>query len=150
MAKLTRILIAYILATVTAGLCTSVLATQIAMQNLIDLGASIPLSARFQATRDDLAGFAFAFILVTAIGFLLALPLARWTAHLIGGFRSMAFVLGGYLGSAAALTAVTLLQYQLLGDTVVPSISEPAGIAFAAIGGALGGWVFSVITRARR
>ncbi|WP_420430542.1 hypothetical protein [Hyphobacterium sp.] len=146
-----RIFIAYVAAAIAGGLATTLLSTQVVLLYLAGAGADIPLAARSDAMLADLTGFAPTLILLTAIGYLLALPVAALVSRLVGGLRTIGYVLAGFVTILVMVTAIEVYYQSVLGVGITPIASARAfwGLAVMALGGALGGWVFARLARAR-
>ena len=146
-----RTLIAFVAAVIVGGLATTLLSTQIVLLYLAGAGADIPLAARSDAMLADLTGFAPTLILLTAIGYLIALPVAALVSRLVGGLRTIGYVLAGFATILVMVTAIEVFYQSVLGVGITPiaSAREFWGLAMMALGGALGGWVFALLARSR-
>lgn len=94
-----RLLLAFLLAVLLASLLASIFQTQTNLAALQAIGAPVPLSVRLGTTALDLLGFTPTFILLSALGFVFALPLAAWLARRMPALRWLIFVLAGAAAS---------------------------------------------------
>lgn len=90
-----RLLLAFVLAVLLAALLGSIFQTQTNLAALQALGAPVPVDVRLGTTCLDLLGFAPTFALLSALGFLFALPAAVWCARRLPNLRWLVFVLAG-------------------------------------------------------
>lgn len=144
-----RPVIAYLAAVVTGGLATTILSTQVVLQYLVNAGAAMPLDARLDATLADLGGFAPTLILLTAIGYLIAFPVARLVSRRIGGLRSFGYVLAGFVTIMVMIYAIEVFYQAVLASTITPigSGRDLWGLLILGLGGALGGGVFAQLAK---
>jgi hypothetical protein len=144
-----RPVIAYLAAVVTGGLATTILSTQVVLQYLVNAGADMPLDARLDATLADLTGFAPTLILLTAIGYLIAFPVARLVSRQIGGLRTSGYVLAGFVTIMVMIYAIEVFYQTVLASTITPigSGRDLWGLLIIGLGGALGGGVFALLAR---
>lgn len=144
-----RLPIAYLTAVLTGGLVTTILSTQVVLQYLVTAGAAMPPAARLEATFADLTGFAPTLILLTAIGYLIAFPVARLVSRRIGSLRTSGYVLAGFVTIMVMIYAIEIFYQQALGSTITPigSGRHLWGLLILGLGGALGGGVFAQLSK---
>ena len=148
----TRLVIAYGIAVLIGGIATTILSTQVVLQYLVNAGADMPLNVRLDATLTDLAGFAPTLILLTAIGYLIAFPVARLISWQLGALRTFGYVLSGFVTIMVMIYAIELFYQTVLASTITPigSGRDLWGLLIIGIGGALGGWVFALLAKPGR
>jgi hypothetical protein len=148
----TRPVIAYLAAVVTGGLATTILSTQIVLQYLVNAGAAMPLDARLDATLTDLTGFAPTLILLTAIGYLIAFPVARLISRQLGALRTFGYVLAGFVTIMVMIYAIEVFYQTILASTITPigSGRDLWGLLIIGLGGATGGSVFALLAKPAR
>jgi len=141
----TRLVIAYGSAVLVGGVATTILSTQIVLQYLVNAGADMPLAVRLDATVTDLVGFAPTLILLTAIGYLIAFPVARSVSRRIGGLRTFGYTLSGFVTIMMMIYAIEVFYQTLLDSTITPigSGRDLMGLLIIGMAGAAGGWVFA-------
>jgi hypothetical protein len=151
MAGWIRTIIAYLAAVLFGGIAATLLSTQVVLLYLAGAGAEIPFAARSEAMLADLTGFAPTLIALTALGFLIALPVAAWISRALGGLRTFGYVLAGFVTIAVMVTAIEVFYQGVLGTEITPiaAARELWGLVVMALGGALGGWVFAALAPAR-
>lgn len=144
-----RLPLAYLIAVLIGGLATTILSTQIVLQYLVNTGAEMPLTARHDATLADLTGFAPTLILLTAIGYLIALPVARFVSTRIGRLRTFGYVLAGFVTIMVMIYAIEVFYQAVLASTIAPIASgrDLWGLLILGFGGAIGGLVFAGLAR---
>ncbi len=144
-----RLPMAYIIAVITGGLAVTILSTQIVLQYLVNAGAAMPLQARLDATLADLAGFAPTLMLLTAIGYLAAFPVARFVSARIGRMRTFGYVAAGFVTIMVMIYAIEVFYQAVLASTITPIASgrDLWGLLIIGLGGALGGGVFARLAK---
>ncbi|GJL97341.1 MAG: hypothetical protein DHS20C06_11580 [Hyphobacterium sp.] len=145
-------MLAYIAAVLAGGLLTTILSTQVVLQYLVNAGANMPFGARLDATLADLTGFAPTLIALTAIGYLIALPLAGLISRWIGGLRTFGYAASGYVTIMVMIHAIEVFYQAILASTITPigSGRDFWGLLIIGIGGAAGGLVFAKLAPRRR
>ncbi|MDP4788669.1 MAG: hypothetical protein NWR64_01665 [Haliea sp.] len=141
-----RVLKAFFPAVLLAYILGSVLATQTVLAKLAALGVAVPMTVRLQASLHDVIGMT-AYLLLILVAFVLALPVAAWLvrAHRVPGPRLFWFTLAGFAG----VIALHLIMNQVLGIWVIAAAREWPGLLLQGLAGAMGGWVFGVISKNR-
>jgi len=147
----TRLALAYIIAVLVGGILTTILSTQVVLQYLVNAGAAMPFDVRWTATRTDLAGFAPTLILLTAIGYLIAFPVAAFIARRIGGLRAFGYAAAGYVTIMVMIHAIEVFYQAMLASTITPigSGRDLWGLLIIGFGGAIGGLVFAGLSPVR-
>lgn len=144
-----RLSLAYAIAVVIGGLLTTILSTQVVLQYLINAGADMPLGVRLEATLADLAGFAPTLTLLTAIGYLIAFPVAAFVSRRIGSLRVFGYAAAGYVTIMVMIHAIEVFYQAALASTITPigSGRDLWGLLIIGFGGAAGGLVFAKMAR---
>jgi hypothetical protein len=132
-----RWLMAWALAVVVTGALGSVIQTQFNLARIAGLGESVGLSTRLQTTGHDLVHFAPNYLIIVALGLLIALVVAgalvrRWPRQ-----AGWLFPLAGFLAVATALG----LMSAMLPVTVIGAARSAVGFLALCLAGALGGWL---------
>lgn len=135
----------YAVAFTAAVLCTSLLAsifsTQSVISSLQEVGAVVPFATRVSMTLVDFKIFEI-LIAVVAACFLIGFIIAALCNRFIINNRHAWFVLAG----ACALVCTLLLMNWFLQLMPIAGARSLFGLAFQAVAGAIGGFVFSKIT----
>lgn len=139
-----RLLLAFLLAVLLASLLASIFQTQTNLAALQALGAPMPLDVRVGTTCLDLIGFAPTFALLSALGFLVALPLAAWLARRMPPLRWLIFVLAG---AAAIWTALALANAVAPMPTLIAADRSPFGTLGLMACGSVGALLFGLLGR---
>lgn len=142
-----RVLKAFFPAVIAAYVVGSLLATQVVLGNLGDMGVEVTLSTRLQASLHDLLGMP-AYLLLILLAFVVAMPVAAGLVrvHALPGTRVFWFTLAGFV----ALVALHLIMRQVLGLYPVAAAREWSGLLLQGFAGAVGGFLYSVISRSGR
>jgi hypothetical protein len=127
----------WLLAVVTAAALGSVVQTQFNLLALSELGLAIPLPVRMTTTWRDLIGFAPAYAVIVAGGFVVAFPIATWLLRRWPRQRWLLPVAG-----ATAIVTALLLMNWLLKLTAIAAARDPWAVLFLALAGAAGGWLY--------
>lgn len=102
---------AYFAAVVTIYLVGSVAITQMNLQSLIGLGAQIPVSVRWHATWTDLQGLLVPYLILIAIGVLIAVVVTGQISRFFPRYRMWLYP----IACAVALLAIHLLLKGIFG-----------------------------------
>jgi len=141
--KLLRLLFAWLTASVVTGATGSIIQTQYNLAAIAGIGAPSSLAIRIQTTLQDLAGFAPAFALIAAGGFIIAFPAAALLARYWRAGRTMRYAAAG----AAAVATAILVMNAMLPVTGIGATRWASGILALSATGGLGGLVFARLTR---
>lgn len=139
-----RLLLAFLLAVLLASLLASIFQTQTNLAALQALGAPMPMDVRVATTCLDLLGFAPTFILLSTLGFLVALPLAAWFARRMPTLRWLIFVLAG---AVAIWTALALANTLAPMPTLIAADRSPFGTLGLMACGSVGALLFGLLGR---
>lgn len=139
-----RLLLAFVLAVLLASLLASIFQTQANLAALQALGAPVPLDVRLGTTCLDLLGFTPTFILLSALGFIFALPLAAWLARRMPTLRWLIFVLAG---AAAIWSALALANTVAPMPTLIAADRNPFGTLGLMACGSVGALLFGLLGR---
>ena len=129
------VLLAYVLGTM--------LATQMILGNVEDLGLSVSLTERAAATLHDVMGMASSYLLLILVAFILALPVAAALSRWMPGHRALLYALAGFVG----ILALHLIMKALLGVTGIAAARTIAGLLGQGLAGAAGGLCFHWLSR---
>ena len=130
---------AYFAAVVTIYLVGSVAITQINLQSLIGLGAQIPVSVRWHATWTDLQGLLVPYLILIAIGVLIAVVVTGQISRFFPRYRMWLYP----IACAVALLAIHLLLKGIFGLWGVAGARPPVGLLLQGLAGGLGGWLYA-------
>jgi len=138
-----RVLKAFFPAVIAAYILGCLFATQVVLANLAAMGVEVSLATRAQASLHDLLGMT-AYLLLILVAFVIAMPVAAGLVrvHVLPGTRVFWFTLAGFI----ALIAVHLIMRQALGLYPVAAAREWGGLLLQGLAGAVGGFLFSVIS----
>jgi hypothetical protein len=142
-----RVLKAFFPAVIVAYILGCLFATQVVLANLAAMGVEVSLATRAQASLHDLLGMT-AYLLLILAAFVIAMPVAAGLVrvHVLPGTRVFWFTLAGFV----ALVAVHLIMRQVLGLYPVAAAREWGGLLLQGLAGAVGGFLYSVISSSSR
>lgn len=122
----------------------SVVQTQFNLQSLVALDVPVPPDLRALTTLQDLAGFAPVYAGILAAGWLPALALAGWWAHLWPAARTALLTAAAGIGMVAAVRAVDALAPM---PVLIDATRGWPGLLSMAVGAALGGWLYARLSK---
>jgi hypothetical protein len=144
MAAFGRALLAFLLAVLCAYLAAAVLSTQSVMSSLTDMGIEVTLAVRWGTTLHDLLGLLPTLMPLLAVALLLGFVVAGGFVRWQPTWRGFGFPLAGFL----AIVVMHLLMRQVLELTPVAAARNLPGLLLQGAAGALGGYVYGLITTA--
>lgn len=144
-----RTITGYFLAVVATTVSGSLLQTQLVLQGLERVGATIPAEVRFETALNDLTGFGVQFGMIVAIALAVGFIVAFGAKQVLKPLAPIAYPLGGACAMAAALVALPILL-NLDGITPFAGARGMLGFALQCLAGGLGGFVFSLFAGGRR
>ncbi|MEQ9463778.1 MAG: hypothetical protein RJQ10_08960 [Haliea sp.] len=138
-----RVLKAFFPAVIAAYVLGCLLATQVVLGNLADMGVDISLTTRLQASLHDVLGMT-AYLLLILVAFVIAMPVAAGLVriHVVPGTRVFWFSLAGFV----ALVVLHLVMRQLLGLYPVAAAREWGGLLLQGFAGGVGGFLYNLIS----
>jgi hypothetical protein len=143
-----RTFLIFLLSVLVGSVLVSIANTHVVLQSLSAVGADFPAAVRIDAMKRDLLGFGPTLFVVVLIGFTIALPIAGWTARLLGKpWRRIGFTLAGGVAIACIMMAITAYYGEVLHSTVTPVASSRTlpGLLSLALAGAGAGFLFSLL-----
>jgi hypothetical protein len=140
-----RRIVAFMLAVAVTSALGAALHTQFVVASVTGLGHPVAFGDRLVWTAHDVASMFPTFAPIIAFAFLLAFPVAALVSRRLPNLRTIGYVLAG----ALALFCALLVMKQLLDISGVAGARTTAGLLAQAAAGAVGGWVFAMVSRAR-
>ncbi|MBX3504196.1 MAG: hypothetical protein KF895_01870 [Parvibaculum sp.] len=140
-----RVVLAFLAAVVVTTILGAAFHTQFVIGRLSDLGIAVSFSDRLSTTLHDIGGMAPMFGMVIAIGFLVAFLAGALVYRFAGARRELIYVVAGAVAIAVALSAMAMV-YSI---TPIAGARSWAGFAAQMLAGALGGYAFAMLSRAR-
>ena len=141
-----RVVLAFLAAVVVAVVVGCFSHTQFVLAALAEVSGPIPIADRIATTWFDLTGMAPLYGAVVAIGFLIAFSVAAAIIYFVPFLRTTGFVLAG---AAAIVVALEAMSVQFWGTTPIAGARGMLGMSGQAVAGALGGYVFAVLSATR-
>lgn len=141
-----RVMKAYFPAVLLAYVLGSVVATQFILSRVASMGVAVSPVDRFSASVHDLLGLASSYLVLIAVAFVLALPVAAGLSRLLPRHRALLYALAGFVG----LVALHLIMKAVLGVSGIAATRSLAGLLSQGAAGALGGFCFHVLSRGGR
>lgn len=142
-----RALIAYLIAVAATFAAASFAHTQMVLNELAAMGAPVDAGLRLTTALSDMIGLIAngsppgIFVIIIALGMLIAFPAAGLVARLAPGLRWFVFMVAG----ATAMFAIFALLKSQLGTVGLFGARGTMGLALQMGAGALGGLIFSVL-----
>lgn len=127
-----------------AVLWGSIAQTQFNLAALTSLGAEIGTGTRLATTGQDLLGFGPLYAAVVGVILLVALPIAAALTRLMPRFRLLWFTVSAGVGWLVALRLIDALVPM---PTLIAATRDWPGLVVMAIGVALAGALFAMLTR---
>ncbi|MFN2328183.1 MAG: hypothetical protein ABR612_04650 [Chromatocurvus sp.] len=141
-----RALKAYIVAVFIAYLLASVAASQVILAQVTAMGVAVSLTDRLSASLHDLLGLASSYLVLIAVAFALAMPVAAGLHRLLPRQRALFYTLAGFL----AIVALHLIMKAVLGVSGIAATRSLPGLLSQGAAGAAGGLCFHALTGRRR
>ncbi|NND01041.1 MAG: hypothetical protein HKN85_12745 [Gammaproteobacteria bacterium] len=145
MRKAIRTLVAFVVAALVAATASSIFSTQMVIAGLQSLGVSVPLNTRLIMTFQDFA------ILQTLLPVVAACYLVGFLLAALGHYKLRGNRLAWYVtaGGSALLVALLVLS-AVLQLMPVAGARTAIGLLTQTLAGAIGGYVFSLLTTQRK
>lgn len=137
---------AYVLAVLLAYLFASVAATQLVLAQVAAMGVAVSLGDRLTASLHDLQGLILSYLLLIAVAFAVALPVAAGLHWQLQRQRALLYGLAGFI----AIVALHTIMKAVLGVSGIAATRSLAGLLSQGVAGAFGGLCFHRLTRPRR
>lgn len=102
----TRVVLAFILAVLLAGMLGSIFQTQVNLADMRDIGPPISFTQRVANTWHDLIHFAPLYLFIVLPSFLISFFLAEWLARKVPGHRMFWLVVAAVVGLAVSFQVV--------------------------------------------
>lgn len=135
----------FVAAAVAAAALGTVSSTQFVLQELADLGVTIPLDTRLWATWHDLMGMAPTLAAVVTPGLLVAFLAGALVVRFAGVLRTIVYAVAG----AATLVIAVLVMREVLGVTPISGARTAVGLMGQGAAGLIAGWLFAMVSRPR-
>ena len=143
--RILNLLLAFVVAVIVTTILGAVFHTQFVIGRLTDMGIAVPFSDRLSTTLHDIAGMAPLFGLVIAGGFLVAFLAGALVFRLAGVQRNLVYAVAGAVALGVALSVMAMV----FNSTPIAGARSWAGFVAQMAAGALGGYVFAIISRVR-
>lgn len=140
-----RVLKAYVAAVFMAYLLASVAASQVILAQVTAMGVTVSLTDRVSASFHDLIGLASSYLLLIAVAFALAIPVAYGLQRLLPRQRVLFYTLAGF----TAIVALHMIMKAILGVSGIAATRSLPGLLSQGAAGAAGGLCFHALTRRR-
>lgn len=148
-APVIQALLAWAACVLTTYMLASLFQTSFVLAGLHSAGAELPLAIILRTALYDLYGLAFnalfvSYLLLIAIGFVIALPVAAWLKKWTHARSLVIYPLAGAVLMGSMLSLAKMVFY---GITLYAGTRGPAGLACQMLAGAAGGVVFALVNR---
>lgn len=139
-----RILKAFLPAVVLTFLLASIFSTQANLAQVQAMGLDVDWATRLSTTVQDIVGMASSYLLLIAIAFAVALPVASWLARRFPAMRGLLFALAGF----TAIAALHLALQSALGIHVIAATRSMSGFLWQCLAGVAGAYLYYRLIRA--
>ena len=140
-----KLVLAYILAVVTAYVAAVLAYTQLNLANVVEMGLPVNLMDRIGAAAHDLIGMASLYLPIIAVALLLAFGFTAIVLRWVPQLRTLGYMLAGFVGIFVVDYALGAL---LTGGTHPLAVTRTTvGLLSQCVAGALGGYVFVLLLR---
>lgn len=143
--RILKLVLAFVAAVIVTTILGAVFHTQFVIGRLTDMGIAVSFSDRLATTLHDIGGMAPLFGLVIARGFLIAFLAGALVYRFAGTQRNLVYAVAGAVAIGVALSAMGMV-YNI---TPIAGARSWAGFIAQMAAGALGGYVFALISRVR-
>jgi hypothetical protein len=140
-----RSIFAFIVAVLVAYLIGAALATQHVLGALTDMGMDITFAVWAEATLHDLIGMFAIYVPLITVAFLIGIPVALLISRGRPGWRRIGYIVGCF----TSIVAIHSLMPQVLDVTPVAATRYFSGLMMQGFAGAVAGYVFYLLGRAR-
>jgi len=144
--KWIRRLVAFVLAVVATSVVGAIAHSQFIASAVSGLGHPVPLGDRLSWAGHDAVGMFSTYAPIIAIGFAIAFLVAALIVRKLPHLRNIGYTLAG---AVAIVVAIVVLK-QMLDVMGIASARSMLGVIAQAIAGAIGGWLFAIVSRDRR
>jgi len=134
--------VAFTAAVLFSSVLGSIFSTQFVIASLQSIGAEVTLGTRLTLTIKDL-GILQTLSLAISASFFIAFLIAGALNRLVGGNRTFWFIFAGL----SSITCLLLMMGWHLQLMPIAGARSNLGLAFQALAGGFGGWLFSKLTK---
>lgn len=143
--RILKLVLAFVAAVIVTTILGAAFHTQFVIGRLTDMGIAVSFADRLSTTLHDIAGMAPLFGLVIAGGFLVAFLAGALVFRFAGTQRNVVYAVAGAVAIGVALS----LMAMVFNITPIAGARSWAGFIAQMAAGALGGYVFALISRVR-
>ena len=136
-----RIISSYLLAVLVTYTTGAVFVSQGNIAAVISMGFEISLEQRFEAMLHDIANMYDIYLMLIALVFLIALPVAELIIRRFPELRLVGYMSAGFV----SMVAIHVILKAVLGLSGIAPTRELFGLVAQGIAGALGGFVFHYV-----
>ena len=137
-----RVLCGYGVAVLATYVACVLLISQANLSNIIAMGGVVDTSIRLDAVWHDLSHM-YLYLLMVAVSFAIALPVATWVIRWLPDLRLIGYVLAGFVG----LIVIHIMLKASFGGSIIAPTRTLMGLLVQGFAGAVGGYLFHRITR---
>ena len=136
-----RIISSYLLAVLVAYITGAVFVSLGNIAAVTSMGFEISMAQRFEAMLHDIANMYDIYLMLIALVFLIALPVAELIIRRFPELRLVGYMSAGFV----AMVAIHVILKAVLGLSGIAPTRELFGLLAQGIAGALGGFVFHYV-----
>jgi hypothetical protein len=136
-----RVLFGYGAAVLATYVVCVLLISQTNLSHIIAMGGVVDTSIRLDAVWHDLSHM-YLYLLMVAVSFAIALPVATWVIRRLPDLRLIGYVLAGFVG----LIVIHIVLKAILGGSIIAPTRTIMGLLGQGLAGAAGGYLFHRVT----
>ena len=138
-----KLIFGYLLAVLVTYLVGAVFVSQANIAAVIAMGYEITAAQRVDSVLHDISNMYDIYLILIAVAFVIALPVAASITCSFPGLRLIGYVLAGFV----ALVATHVILKAVLGMSGIAPTRDVIGLIAQGVSGALGGLVFHFMAR---
>ena len=136
-----NVLKAFLPAVILTFVLARILSTQMILANVQAMGLDVSLRVRMATTLQDILGMTSSYLLLIALAFILALPVAGWLAKRLPARSALLFASAGFV----AIVALHIALQSALGIHAIAVTRTLPGLLGQCLAGATGGWCYYLL-----
>ena len=140
-----KVISGYVLAVLVAYIAGALFVSQGNIAAVTAMGFEVSIGQRFDAMLHDVTHMYDIYLVLIAIGLLIALPTAGLIIRRFPDLRLVGYVSAGFV----AMLAIHVILKAVLGLSGIAPTREIAGLLAQGLAGAIGGFVFHYVTNRR-
>ena len=137
-----RVLLAFLAALATTYVVAALFYSQLNLGQLVEMGIEVSAGVRLQTALHDVMGMVGLYLPILAVGLMIAFAVARLILRWVPQLRKLAYIAAGFVG----VFAIDALMVSIFSMHPLAVTRTTVGLLSQCVAGALGGYVFALIT----